>query len=202
MPRPSAALFLIIPLFIAGLAIAGPFEDATKAFIRGDYKTAYRLFKPLAEQGNDDAQTNLGVMYEKGKGIPQDYAVAAKWYRKAAEQGNASAQFNLGLLFSKGRGVPQDNAGAAKWFRKAAEQGDADAQLIIGNMYLTGKGVPQDFVLAHMWLNLATLRYPESDAEGREEAEKNRDLAASKMTPIQIAEAQRLAREWKPKKTE
>ena len=200
MRRPFAALFLIIPLLITGLAVAGPFEDATKAFIRGDYKTAYRLFKPLAEQGNDDAQTNLGVMYEKSKGVPQDYAEAAKWYRKAAEQGNASAQFNLGLMFSKGQGVPRDNAEAAEWFRKAAEQGVADAQHNLGVMYAKGQGVPQDYVLAHMWFNLATSRFPALEKESREQAEKNRDIAASKMTPAQIAEAQRLAREWKPKK--
>jgi hypothetical protein len=200
MRRPFAALFFIISLLITGLVVAGPFEDGTKAFIRGDYKTAYSLFKPLAEQGDADAQTNLGVMYEKSKGVPQDYAEAVKWYRKAAEQGNASAQFNLGLMFSKGQGVPQDYVGAAKWFRKAAEQGDADAQTNLGLMYVKGQGVPQDYVLAHMWFNLATSRYPASENERREKAEKNRDNTASKMTPAQIAEAQRLEREWKPKK--
>ena len=81
---------------------------------------------------------------------------------------------------------------AIKWFRKAADQGDADAQLLLGSLYLTGNGVPQDYVIAHMWLNLAA-------AHGKEEAAEGRDHAEKLMTPAQIAEAQKLAREWKPK---
>src|SRR4030043_216659 len=124
--RPSAALILIISLLMAGPAIGEPFEDATKAYYRGDYETAYRLIKPLAEQGLPEAQFNLGLMYDKGQGVPQDYAEAVKWYRKAAEQGNTSAQFNLGLMYDKGQGVPQDYAEAVRWYRKAADQGFAE----------------------------------------------------------------------------
>jgi uncharacterized protein len=87
-----------------------------------------------------------------------------------------------------------------RWYRKAAEQGEASAQSDLGAMYESGQGVTQDHVLAHMWFNLATSRYPASEQEGREKARRNRDSVASKMTPAQIAEAQRLAREWKPKK--
>ena len=75
---------------------------------------------------------------------------------------------------------------------QAAEQGDADAQLNLGVMYANGKGVPQDFILAHMWFNLAA-------AQGDARARKNSDKVASRMTPDQLSEAQRLAREWKPK---
>ena len=114
-----------------------------------------------------------------------------KWYRLAADQGNASAQFNLGVMYAKGEGVPQDYAEAVKWFRLAADQGDAMAQFNLGVMYAKGQGVPQDYVLAHMWFNL-------SAAQGDEDAVKNRDIAAGQMTPDQLAEAQRLAREWKP----
>jgi uncharacterized protein len=87
--------------------------------------------------------------------------------------------------------VPQDYAEAAKWHRKAADQGNAHAQNHLGVMYVHGQGVPQNYVLAHMWANLAT-------ANGLQLASATRDLAAAKMTPAQIAEAQRLAREWKP----
>ena len=73
----------------------------------------------------------------------------------------------------------------------AAEQGDADAQINLGVMYAEGKGVPQDHVLAHMWFNL-------SAAQGNEKARKDRDNVAKVMTPDQLAEAQRLAREWNP----
>ena len=103
MRRPSAALILIIFLLTAGPAIAEPFEDATKEYYRGDYEAAYRLIKPLAEQGIPEAQFNLGLMYDKGQGVPQDYAEAVKWYRKAAEQGNAKAQYNLGNCTTKAK---------------------------------------------------------------------------------------------------
>jgi TPR repeat protein len=83
-------------------------------------------------------------------------------------------------------------AEAMRWWRRAAEQGLAEAQTNLGNMYNNGEGVPQDSVLAHMWLNLAA-------AQGQEEAKTNRDIVAKRMTPAQLAEAQRLAREWKPK---
>ena len=96
------------------------------------------------------------------------------------------------VLLSNGRGVPQDYVEAVKWYRKAAEQGDASAQYNLGVMYYNGQGVPQDYIQAHMWLNL-------SAAQGNKVAVQNRDLIASKMSPEQVAQAQRLAREWKPK---
>ena len=137
-------------------------------------------------------------MYELGEGVPQDYAEAVRWYRKAAEQGYAEAQNNLGLMYDMAQGVPQNYAEAVKWYRKAAEQGNDIGQYNLGFMYANGQGVPQDYVQAHMWFNLAASRSePGSD---RDMAVKNRDIIAAKMTPAQIAEAQRLAREWKPKK--
>src|SRR5512143_870522 len=123
MRRTSAALILILSFFMAAPAIAGPFEDVTNAFNRGDYKTAYRLIKPLAEQGLPMAQYNLGIMYYNGQGVPQDYPEAVKWFRKAADQGDADAQFILGVIYTLGQGVPQGYAEALKWFRKAADQG-------------------------------------------------------------------------------
>jgi TPR repeat protein len=112
--------------------------------------------------------------------------------RAAVEQGEAWAQFNLGVTYEFGKGVPQDYAEAAKWYRLAAEQGYALAQSNLGGMYGNGKGVPQDDILAHMWSNLAA-------AQGNAGATKNRDILAGLMTREQIAEAQRLAREWTPK---
>ena len=104
-------------------------------------------------------------------------------------EGDASAQFNLGFMYANGRGLPQDDAEAVKWYRKAAEQGHALAQSNLGVMYRDGLGVPQDDALAHMWFDLAA-------AQGAERAQENRDEAASQMTSDQIAEAQRMAREW------
>lgn len=85
-------------------------------------------------------------------------------------------------------------------WKELADQGDAHAQNRLGNMYAEGKGVPQDLILAHMWFTLAVSRFPESEAKAREKALKNRDIVASRMTPAQISDAQRRAREWKPKK--
>jgi uncharacterized protein len=183
---------LILALGIAGSAIAGPLEDGADAAKRRDYVTALRLWRPLAEQGDAKAQTLLGAMYyEGGQGVPQDYAAALNWFRKAANQGNADAQRSLAGLYYSGKGVPQDDAEAAKWFRKAADQGDANSQSFLGRMYFLGHGVPEDYVAAHMWLNLAT-------AGGEKKAAEIRDMVAKEMIPAQIAEAQKLAREWKP----
>lgn len=131
-------------------------------------------------------------MYYDGRGVPQDYTKAAKWYRKAAEQGYNISQLKLGLMYHTGQGVPFSYTQAVKWFRKAAEQGDALSQTLLGLMYVKGEGVPQNDVQAHMWLNLAAAQ----DLKG---GAKSRDNVAKKMTPAQLAEAQRLAREWTEK---
>ena len=131
------------------------------AYQRGDYATTIRELRPLAEQGVAEAQFLLGVMYDKGQGVPQDYAEAVGWYRKAAEQGYAKAQYNLGVMYGNGEGVPQDEA------------------------------------QAYMWFKLASSTFP--PGENRNIAVKSHDTVAKMMTPAQIAEAQKLAREWKPK---
>jgi uncharacterized protein len=96
--------------------------------------------------------------------------------------------------------VPQDYAEAAKWYRKAAEQGNASAQAALGGMYANGDGVPQDYVKAHKWFNLAASRLTKAaEQKVRHETVSNRDNVAARMTPAQISEAQKLAREWKPK---
>lgn len=185
--RVLAALVLLLGLHATTLA--NDFDDATAAYDRGDYETALRLMKPLAEQGVVGAQVILGTMYFDGQSVPQDYAEAAKWYRLAAEQGDALAQYGLGFLYILGQDVPQDYAEAAKWFRKAAEQGDASGQNGLGFLCFRGQGLPQDYVQAHMWFDL-------SAAQGNEEAARNRTVAASKMTTSQLEEAQRLAHDW------
>ena len=161
-----------------------------------------------AEQGDAKAQSALGFMYANGYGVQQDDAEAVKWYRKAADQGYPRAQSALGFMYDRGRGVPQDDGEAVKWYRKAAEQGDAGAQNWLGLTYWMGRRMPKDYVLAHMWLNLAAAHshaefadYPNM-ADIIDEVAKSaammRDELAAKMTPDQIAEAQRMARESKP----
>jgi TPR repeat protein len=183
---------LVLSLGPAAPVAAGPLEDGVVAYGRGDYATALRLIRPLADQGNPSAQAMLGLMYALGRGVKQDSAAALTWYRKAADQGFASAQSDLGSMYDQGFGVKQDYAAALTWYRKAADQGFAGAEYNLGSMYGSGKGVPQDYVMAHMWLNLAV-------AGGSQEALQDREVVERRMTPAQIAEAQRLAREWKPK---
>ena len=199
MPVLAVAL-AISPAFATPASAQSQYDLGAAAYQRQDYTTAYRLWRPLADQGNADAQFHLGVMYNDGQGVPQDYAEALRWYRLAAAQGYAGAQYNLGSMYNTGRGVPQDYAEVLRWYRLAAAQGHAGAQNNLGFMYSDGRGVPQDYVQAHKWYNLAASQYSATEAEDRDVATKNRDLVAAQMNTDQIAEAQRLAREWVPTK--
>src|SRR6516225_2282200 len=104
-PATLAASLVLVAL--AGVAVAGPYEDGVAAYGRGDYTTALRLIRPFADQGMAAAQNNLGFMYYNGQGVPRDYAEAMKWYRLAADQGHAQAQVNLGFIYYNGQGVPR-----------------------------------------------------------------------------------------------
>ena len=181
-----------ILLLCSSVARADDFEDAKDAYQKGKYAQAIELFRPLAIQGDANSQRYLGIMYFDGKGVTQDYQEAVKWYLLAAEQGNASAQYNLGLKYDYGKGVTQDYKEAVKWYLLAAEQGSASAQYNLGVMYDNGEGVTQDYVRAHMWFNLVT-------SKGEEMAKKNREKVAKKMTPSQIAEAQKMAQDCEKK---
>ena len=103
----------------------GDFETGFDALNRGDYATALREWRPLAEQGDAEAQNLLGIMYFNGEGVEQDNVEAVRWYRLAAEQGLANAQYNLGLMHDNGLGVAEDYVEANRWFRLAAKQGNA-----------------------------------------------------------------------------
>ena len=144
--------------------------------------------KKDAESGDAEAQNNLGVMYNKGLGVPEDYAEAVKWYRLAADQGYADAQCNLGVMYDNGQGVPQDYAEAVKWTRLAADQGDAEAQGNLGVMYHDGRGVPQDYGEAYAWFSVAA-------AFGDANAANNRDIVAGELTRDQLWPWQKRATE-------
>lgn len=157
-----------------------------------DYAQAMRWYLEAATQGHAGAQNNLGNMYEQGLGVTRNPTEAAKWYRRAAEHGDASAQHSLGEMYRGGRGVPRDLAGAVKWPRSAAEQGHSKAFTDMGQMYWEGLGVPQDQVRTYVWWKVG------SDA-GDKESKELCQLAAAQMTPEKIAEAERLALNWKAK---
>lgn len=189
-------LALTFLFLFSGSVYGDDFNDGLDAYKRQDYKTAYRLWLPFAEQGDAGAQYNLGNMYYKGLGVPQDYKEAVRLYRLSAEQGYAFAQVLLGAMYSHGQGVPQDHKEAVRLYRLSAEQGHAEAQYNLGLMYAKGQGVPQDYVLAHMWFNL-------SGSQGITTAIKGRNIIEKKMSKQQIEKAQEMARNrrnWKMKK--
>ena len=161
-----------------------------------DYREAVKWLRLATDQSDAQAETTLGALYAEGNGVPQSYSDAAKWYRLAADQGFAVAQANLAVAYFRGRGVPPDAAEAVKWFRLAAEQGYTPAQLALGAFYEDGQGAPKDLARALMWYSLAATRPSELGPSIIEEAGKARDQLAAKMTAEQVAEAQRLAREW------
>lgn len=114
------------------------------AYKDGDYAAALREWKPLASQGNANAQFFLGNMYYKGIGVPQNDGAAYKWFKKAAEQGLINAQNNLGTLYMRGLGVPRNNTRAFIWLHIAALQGHKDG---IKNRDLVAKIMPQNKII-------------------------------------------------------
>jgi TPR repeat protein len=198
MGAPAALVLVVLAIALTPVAVvAGSFERGVDAYSSGDYAAALRLWRPLAERGEADSQHNLGVVYRDGEGVARDHAEAARWFKLAAGQGNADSQTSLGILYYDGLGVARNHVEAAKWFRRAADQGDAIAQNNLSVMYAFGDGVPRDLLKTHMWFNLAASRFP--PGEDRDKALRARDMTAAQMTPEQVAEAHKLAREWKPR---
>ena len=151
------------------------------------------IIRASAAKGDAEGQLVLGRAYFYGNlGVPKDEAEGVKWYRKAAEQNHAPAQKMLGFCYDTGQGVPKDYLEAVKWYRKAADQNYAPAQYRLGFCYDTGQGVPKDYLEAYKWLLLAA-------AQGDEDAKKAVPDLEDKMTREQIADGQKLARNFKPR---
>ncbi len=154
---------------------------------------AVKWFRKSAEQGFPDGQYNLAIMYDNGDGVAKDPVEAAKWCRQAAEQGFTRAESSLAVRYFNGDGVAKDLTEAITWFAKAAEQGYAEAQYNLGQMYNAGTGVPMDYVLAAKWFNLAAM-------QGNEDAKKAYSKLAENMSAEKMSQAQKLAKEFVPKK--
>jgi len=166
--------------------------NALKAYNSGDFATALRIYRPLADNGQVLAEYIIGLMYANGQGVPENYGEAVKWLQKAAEQGEAKAQFSVGVIYFKGLGMPKNPAEASKWYRRAADQGNATALYNLGAMYAKGENVAQDSVTAHMLYTLAA-------KHGIKAAGAAKEQLAKSMTAAQVAEAEKRAGEWKPK---
>ncbi|HZT27894.1 MAG TPA: tetratricopeptide repeat protein [Pseudolabrys sp.] len=175
-----AQLSAAVWLALAGGALADPYEDGLLAYNRGDFATALKVFRPLAESGDVRAENALGRMYARGEGVAKDFAEAKLWFGRATEQERALSAYNsgdfaaalrmyrpladkgqilaeyiVGLIYANGQGVAQDYAEAMKWHRKAAEQGEAKAQFSVGVMYFKGLGVAADRAEAFKWYRRA-----------------------------------------------
>ena len=171
-------------------------DSGVAAYDSGNYPRAYSELRGLADTGNPVAAYVLGRMYIAGQGVPRDSAEGMKWLRLAAEHGEPNAEIQLAARYEAGVGVPQSDEEAFLWYRKAAGRGSAVAQLHVGVMYAGGRGVAQDRVKAHVWLNLATASLP--PGEIRNSAAWLRDSITVQLTPAQVVEAHRQARDWKP----
>ncbi len=165
-----------------------------------DLAAAAKWFQKAAERGSPTAQAHLGRLYRLGTGVPKDAGQAGRWSMKGASQGNPIAQSNLGYMALEGMGGPVDAAGAAGWFKKAADQGDGSAMMGLAGLYEQGRGVAKDPVQARKWYVLASVDDGEYDAEMPVRAKKAAEALAGKMTPAQIAQADKLVAEFKPAK--
>ncbi len=145
--------------------------------------------KKLAEQGDADAQFELGLMFDFGADdVQQNYRHAFRWYSAAAEQGEVGAQVAIGTMFSVGKGVEQDFSQAFIWFEKAAKSGSSNAQVGLATLYAEGLGVEKNYVKAYAWYKAAAM-------QGDEDAINNIRKISKKMTVSQIEQAKKLSSE-------
>ena len=190
LSRPCMMTTLVLLLICMAISACADVETPTPT--RGIDEATVAALHKSAEQGNATAQNRLGLLYNQGQGVPQNPLLAKQWFEKAAEQGDAGAQVNLGTLYLLGQGALESDQMALFWFRRAAEQQEMLAFAKLGFMYEHGRGVTQDFVQAYMWYKLGA-------ANGGKSGAIMRDELAARMTSDQLAEAKKLAREWKPK---
>ena len=207
---------LALALFSVNQPVWASCIDETK-----EAEANYLICKVSAEQGDADAQSTVGKMYDYGQGVSQDGEQALAWYLKAAAQGNIDAQFNLGVMHEN----KQDEAQAISWYLKAAEQGHLYSQVNLGSLYSNSRGELQDYEQAVNWYRKAAEQgdakaqsnlglmyvygqgvekdYPTAYKwfyiavkNGSEVGRKGKDISKQMMTSTQIEAAQQLATEW------
>jgi len=140
----SGLVFCLLFFFSTSI-YAATYEEGKQAYLSQDYKLALEILKPLAEEGNSQAQITLGLMYDYGHGVDKDSAESIKWYRMAAEQGVPLVQHDIGVKYFQGQGVEQNYIEAAKWWEMSANAGIADSQFNLGLMYYRGIGIPKNY---------------------------------------------------------
>ncbi|MEZ0223358.1 MAG: tetratricopeptide repeat protein [Alphaproteobacteria bacterium] len=158
---------LLLTMFIALPAHADQLQDGKAAYMDGDWRTALKLLRPLAEQGNPNAQVTIGKIYRVNTSrdvfrsgyftVPHDEVEAMKWFQQAAKQGDAEAEWQIGILYDFGHpGIKGDKAAAKKWCLKSANDGYPVAQHSVGRMYEHGElGLDQNYEEALKWYSKA-----------------------------------------------
>ncbi len=142
-----AVLFFLFFL-CSTVVFAADYEAGKQAYLKKDYALALEILKPLAEQGDSQAQITMGLMYDYGHGVEKSPAESIKWYLMAAEQGVPLVQHDIGVKYFQGQGVEQNYLEAAKWWEQSANSGIADSQFNLGLMHYRGIGIPKDYVKA------------------------------------------------------
>lgn len=144
-------LFFTLTFFALSSLQAGELEDGFQAFTAGNYEKALRLWLPLAEKDDADAQYNLGILYQKGLGVEKNPKTAFIWYKRASANGHTDAMYNLGIMYNKGRVVYRSPKDATRWWEKSAKLGNAEAQFNIGVEYFYGRNIGKDIPKALMY---------------------------------------------------
>lgn len=145
------SLFFILLLLFAPMSVYGSeppadtdYDAGVELLEQGHYLEALKCFGRSANNGNPDAQYQIGIMFLEGEGMNVNPEDAAYWFRKAAQNGHAPSQFEIGNCFLTGTGVQRDDRIAAEWFWRAAEGGDPDGALYVARMYRDGRGVSRN----------------------------------------------------------
>jgi TPR repeat protein len=183
----------------AGDVVAQFSVGAMVYFGGSDTGQAVAWIRKAAAQQYAPAEYHLGQLYEFGFGVAQSDAEALAWYRKAAEHGSAAGLRSVGEFFQKGRAVAADATEAARWYSRGAEADDLRAQFELGNLYFNGTGVARDYVSAYVWLTIAAGQTPLAD--NRDGILEQRNIAAARMSPAAIAEADRRVAAWTPQQS-
>lgn len=162
--------------------------------VKNDDEEAAKWFRRAADQGLVDAELDLGLCYLEGHGVKMSGAEGVKLFRQAAAQGSARANYEVGRCYLEGTGVAKDIQEGIKWVQQAAERGDPVAESRLGQAYVKGEGLPKDNVQAYKWFTLAAAQ----DDENANDIRVNIAKVENQMTKEEVAEAQRLARDFKP----
>ena len=198
----------LMPLAESGDSTAQYYIGCMNFFGQGlpqDYKAGIKWYSAAAQRGHAHAAAMLGWLSVSGPNVPwhaevpTDLTAAVKWLRLAVKGDDQFGEQTLASLYKDGRGVPADFEEAARLYRLAADQGDSDSQTFLGFLYLKGEGVTKDYVQAHLWFNLCAARSSSSRSTSADSCRSSRESLEALMTPAQIAEAQSLARNWKPR---